>query len=96
MENALNCLQSISISVICFIITIQPYFSSLIGCNYKAHLVHSETYIYVQLANNYFQPDPYPSEPETHVVPIQEEEEFSQNERRKRSLSRKESKRIAS
>ncbi|XP_062324096.1 collagen alpha-1(XII) chain [Osmerus eperlanus] len=40
--------------------------------------------------------DPYPSEPETHVVPIQEEEEFSQNERRKRSLSRKESKRIAS
>eukprot|EP00063_Salmo_salar_P085537 XP_014060372.1 PREDICTED: collagen alpha-1(XII) chain isoform X7 [Salmo salar] len=40
--------------------------------------------------------DPYPPEPETYVVPIPEEEDDSQNERRKRSLSRMESKSIGS
>ncbi|KAM3861132.1 collagen alpha-1(XII) chain-like [Diretmus argenteus] len=39
---------------------------------------------------------PYPPEPDTHVVPIHEEDEVSQNRRRKRSLSRKASKRLAS
>jgi len=37
--------------------------------------------------NHYLRADPY--QPETHVVTIPEEDEDSQNERRKRSLSRK-------